>query len=289
MAMTFDVTLKDMGRECPEGFLAAFDRAPTARVSVLNVDLATVTAAADLVYGLGEPLHEIIHVDCQSSAAAWKHADLMLYNALLFARYHVPVHTVVVLLRPEASHSNMNGTIDYAPRPEHGSMAFRYQVERLWTRSAEELLAADIGVSPLAVLGRLPDDVSKEEGLAAVANRLVMRVINETAPERAKKLLTDALLLTGLRVKRDAAVRIFRGVRLMQESDTYLMILEEGEEKGQEKRAKRDILLVGEERLGLADDSFKAELESVSDLERLDRMVRRAVKATTWREILDTL
>lgn len=76
MAMTFDATLKDMGRECPEGFLTAFDRAPAAPVSVLNVDLSAVTAAADIVYGLGEPLREIIHIDCQSSAAAWKHADL---------------------------------------------------------------------------------------------------------------------------------------------------------------------------------------------------------------------
>lgn len=52
MAMTFDATLKDMGLECPEGFLAAFDRVPTASISVPNVDLSAVTAAADLVYGL---------------------------------------------------------------------------------------------------------------------------------------------------------------------------------------------------------------------------------------------
>lgn len=284
MAMTFDATLKDMGRECPVGFLAAFDRAPTSPVSLLNVDLSTVTAAADIVYGLGEPLREIVHMDCQSSAAAWKHADLMLYNAALYARYHVPVHTVVVLLRPEAAHRNMNGAIDYAPRPEHGSMAFRYQVERLWTRPAEQLLAGDIGIAPLAVLGRLPDNVPLEEAMRGIAQRVVERLVNETAPDRAKKLLTDALLLTGLRVKREVARGVFRGLRMMEESDTFLMILDQG----QEKRAKRDILLVAEERLGPAGESFKAELESVSDLERLDRMIRRAAKATAWQEILDT-
>jgi hypothetical protein len=284
MAMTFDATLKDMGRDSPEGFLAAFDRAPAMPVSVLNVDLSTVTAAADLVYGLGEPLQEIVHLDCQSSAAAWKHADLLLYNALLFARHHVPVHTVVILLRPEAAHSNMSGILDYAPRPEHGSMIFRYQVECLWTRAAEELLSGDVGVAPLAMLGRLPEGIAKEEALAALAQRLVERLTKEVPPDRTKKLLTDALLLTGLRVKRDVAAKIFRGLRMMEESDTFLMILEQGEEK----RAKRDILLFGEERLGPADESIKAELENVSDLERLDRMVRRTAKATAWREILDT-
>lgn len=178
----------------------------------------------------------------------------------------------------------MNGALDYAPRPEHGSMSFRYQVERLWLRPAEDLLAGDVGVAPLAVLGRLPRAASKEEALAAIAHRLVGRLVREAAPDRAKKLITEALLLTGLRVKRDVARSIFQGVRIMQESDTYLMIVDEG----MEKQAKKAILLFGEERLGPADEAIKSELKNVSDLERLDRMIRRTVKATSWREILDT-
>jgi hypothetical protein len=70
----------------------------------------------------------------------------------------------------------------------------------------------------------------------------------------------------------------------MQESDTYLAILEEG----QEKRARKDILIAGEERIGLADESVKTVLEGITDLERLERMFRRALKATSWQEILDT-
>src|SRR5438552_2738463 len=97
-------------------------------------------------------------------------------------------------------------------------------------------------------------------------------------------MLPAALLLTGLRVRRDVAVRIFRGVRAMQESDTYLMILDEGKEK----QAKKDILLVGEEQLGPPGESVKVHLEGITDLERLDRMIRRAVKAASWQEILDT-
>ena len=40
--MTFDATLKDMGRDSPQGFLAEFDRAPSVPVKLLNVDLSTV-------------------------------------------------------------------------------------------------------------------------------------------------------------------------------------------------------------------------------------------------------
>jgi hypothetical protein len=284
MAMTFDATLKDMGRHSPHGFLSAFDRPPAFPVKLLNVDLSTVTTAADLILGLGDPLQEIVHLDFQSSAAAWKHADLMVYNALLFAHYHVAVHTIVLLLRPEAAHANLNGDVGYAPRPGRGSMHFRYEVVHLWERPVEELLAADLGVVPLAMLGRLPAGQALEAGLTAVAQQVVERLQKEAPPERVKTLLTDALLLTGLRVRRDVAARIFRGVRAMHESDTYLMILEEG----QEKALREMILLLGEDRFGAPDEAVKARLNGVTDLDRLKRMGRQTPKAASWQEILAT-
>jgi hypothetical protein len=70
----------------------------------------------------------------------------------------------------------------------------------------------------------------------------------------------------------------------MHESDTYLAILDEG----QEKFARRAILGVGEDRLGPAEESVKAQLNTITDLDRLERMVRRAAKAATWQEVLET-
>ena len=70
----------------------------------------------------------------------------------------------------------------------------------------------------------------------------------------------------------------------MQESDTYLMILDEGQKKG----ARDDILIVGEERFGPADEAVRSQLQTITDLARLKRMVRRAAKAAGWQEILDT-
>jgi hypothetical protein len=163
-------------------------------------------------------------------------------------------------------------------------MNFGYEPVRLWEHPAEELLTADLGVTPLAMLGQLPEGSALEDGLRAIAQRLVDRLTKEAPPEQVKKLLTDALLLTGLRVRRDAAARIFRGVRVMQESDTYLMILDEGQEK-----ALREMILVqGEDRFGPPDESLKARLSSVSDLDHLKRIARQTPKAGSWQEILDT-
>jgi hypothetical protein len=72
--------------------------------------------------------------------------------------------------------------------------------------------------------------------------------------------------------------------KVMQDSDTYLAIREEGEEKA----TRESILVVGEERFGQPDEAIRSRLANVTDLERLKRMHRRAVKAANWQEILDT-
>jgi len=50
------------------------------------------------------------------------------YNSLIYRRYLVPVHTSVLLLRPEARHRNLTGTLKYAARPKRGGTTFKYEV-----------------------------------------------------------------------------------------------------------------------------------------------------------------
>ena len=70
----------------------------------------------------------------------------------------------------------------------------------------------------------------------------------------------------------------------MEESDTYLAIIDEG----QAKANRKTILRIGAKRLGVAGDAVKGQLLNITDLDRLERMIRRAVTATAWEEILNT-
>ncbi len=70
----------------------------------------------------------------------------------------------------------------------------------------------------------------------------------------------------------------------MHESDAYLAILDEG----QEKATREDILLIGEERIGPPEESIKARLNAITDLAHLKRLVRRAATAKSWDEIVET-
>ena len=240
MPLRFDATVKDPAQVSPRGLLATFDTPPALPVSLLNVDLSTVTSAADVVFGLGQPLQEIVHLDFQTSASAKKHADVLVYNALLYRQYLVPVHSVVVLMRPQAGHANLHGLVTYAPRSVRGKMDYRYEVIRLWERPAAEFLAGDVGALPLAVLGGLPADIEMETALAGVLQKIVDRLQRDAAPEYLQQLLTASYVLTGLRVPREQSRKLFQGVRAMRDSDTFMAIIDEGRLEEVKKMLLRD-------------------------------------------------
>jgi hypothetical protein len=70
----------------------------------------------------------------------------------------------------------------------------------------------------------------------------------------------------------------------MQESDTYLMILDEG----QQKATREGILVIGEDRFGPPEEAVRVQLANITDLQRLKRMLRRTAKAVNWQEVLET-
>jgi hypothetical protein len=106
----------------------------------------------------------------------------------------------------------------------------------------------------------------------------------EAPPESLRRLLTAAFVLTGLRVPREVATNVFQGVRAMKDSDTYMAILDEG----REIEARKWLLFQGEERFGAPEESVKTRLESITDLERLERLGRRLLRASSWQELLET-
>ena len=179
MSKPYDATIKDLAAVGPADFVSWFDGPTTQAVTLLNVDLSTVTTAADVVFGIGDPLAEILHLDAQAGPSATKHRDVLAYNSLLYRKYGLPVHSCVLLLRSQAEHPNMTGRVQYAARPERGKMEFRFEVVRLWEIPAERLLRSSLATAPLAVLGKLPETLGLMDGLAAVVRQLAGRLERE--------------------------------------------------------------------------------------------------------------
>ena len=79
-------------------------------------------------------------------------------------------------------------------------------------------------------------------------------------------------------------VQAFQADELNARQDNRRVVLDEG----QAKALREHILVVGEERFGAIEEGVPAQLANISDLDRLKRMHRRAVKAANWQEILQT-
>jgi hypothetical protein len=226
----------------------------------------------------------VVHIDFQASASADKHREVLVYNALLHRLYKVPVHTVVLLLRPEARHGNLDGSLRYEARQGRGKMDFSYEVIRLWEQPVETLLAGGLGTLPLAPLGRLPEGVALEAGLTEVLEQAVRRIQREAPPEQARRLVSATFVLTGLRMPRERARKLFLGVRAVQESEGYLAILDQG---GIEA-LRRVLLRQGRKRFGEPNEATQQTLMAIDDLDRLERLSDRILDVSSWQELLQT-
>ncbi len=283
----YDATIKDLAAVGPADFVSWFDGPTTRAVTVLNVDLSTVTTAADVVFGIGDPMAEILHLDAQAGPSATKHLDVLAYNVLLHRQYQVPVRSIVLLLREQAVHPNMTGRVQYGTRPERGRMDFRFEVIRLWEIPADQLLRSSLATAPLAVLGKLPETLGLKDGLAAVVRQLAERLQRESAGQ-ADRLMTAAYILTGLRLKSPDEVRqLFQGASIaMRESVTFQAILEEGREEGRVEELHRTILRLGHRRFGEGDETIRNQIEAMRDIDRLEDLTERLLIVSSWDELM---
>lgn len=284
MSKPFDATLKDLASIDPGGLLGGIDAPPTVPVRLLNVDLSTVTAATDIVFGLGEPLQEVIHLDAQAGPDPEKHRDLLAYSALLHRQYRVPVHSILLLLRHEALLKSQTGSIHYEPRPGRGKMDFGYEVLRLWERPVEALLSSGLGALPLAPLCRLPEGLSLEEGMRWVVTRVLERLDEAGEPALVQRLFKAAFVLSTLRLDREQLRSLVKGLRIMGEHNIFEELVDEFRAEG----VQRVLLHLGRKKCGEPDEATRLALAGITDLDRLDRLSERVLEVASWQELLQT-
>ena len=288
MSMPFDATMKDMVLTFLADYAEGLNFGGPLPLSALNSDLSTITAATDIAIGRGDPLDSIVDINFQSGRADDVLSRVLLYNTLLHHKYRVPVHSLIVLLRPEANDLRLEAGLHYSVWPERGSLDFKFEVIRLWEIPVEKFLSGPLGTLPLATLCQLPAGTELEKAIAQVVRKIEERLLTEANSEVAGKLWTATFVLSGLRLSKEVAKGLFKGGHGMHESTTYQMILEEGEAKGAASALKRTIRSLGDERFGPPGQSTKAVLDSLNDPDRLERIAARVNQIGSWEELLKT-
>src|SRR5262245_4520218 len=120
MPLPFDATLKDLARRHPRDYVSTFRLGNPYDIRALNVELSVISAATDVLLGHGDPLRSVLDLNFQSGPDPTLPGRVCLYNTALFHRFDVPVHSLVILLRPAADHPNINGRLTYTGQPRRG-------------------------------------------------------------------------------------------------------------------------------------------------------------------------
>ena len=299
MSMPFDASLKNMVRRHVPDFREAF-HLPDVN-TLLDVDLSTVSAATDIVLAdANPPQSQLVTLDFQSGNDPAIDDRILMYQGILRHRYHLPIHSLVLLLRPDAFRPTMTGSVLYETSQGRGKMDFRYEMIRLWEIPATDLLDAGIGAASLAVLGKLSERKNLLAGITDVLHELERRFRVELTSSEANELKSAVGVLLGLRVPREVAKVILERVLHMEESTTYQLIIEKGIERGIEKglaqgeslgrvKGAREMLLsLGGDRLGAPSKKIQQTLAKVTDVERLQRMIGKLFDAESWPDVLAT-
>jgi hypothetical protein len=284
MPLPFDATLKDLVQSYLPDYEQQFGLSDLSPLTPLNVDLSTISAATDIALGHGDPVDTVVDLNFQASKDKELAARVLLYNGLLHFRFHVPVHSVVVLLRSAADDESLTGRIRYEVQGHRGKMNFTYEVIRLWENPLEQLLTGPLGTLPLALLSRLAAKMAVEKHLAKIVQRIQERLEQEASPEDSAKIMTATYIHSGLRYSRAVVDSVFQGVKTMEESTTYQGILE----KGRAQEAQRILLRQGRKKFKKPSPEVEAALQAITDLERLERMGDRLLTASSWDDLLKT-
>lgn len=204
---------------------------------------------------------------------------LLKYNVLLHDRHDVPVHSVVVLLRPEADSPDLTGDYYYRPPQGPGRVEFGYQVLRIWQKPVEAFLEGGLGTLPLAPLSAVSVEV-----LPAVITRMQERLRSEVVTAQAATLWTATYILMGLRYPSEFTGRLLQRVLAMEESATYQAIIT----RGKLQEAQKLLLQLGTKRFGPPSAATRAAIEAITEVERLEQLTERLLDASSWDQLLAT-
>jgi predicted transposase YdaD len=286
MARPYDATGKDLIELAPAGWLEFLGVSrPPERVSVVDAEVSTVTAAADKVIRVEDDPPWLLHIEFQADWDETLPARSLMYNAIPHARHQVAVSSVVFLLRPAANARVITGRLRMAP-PFGPPWEFRYTVIRVWELSAATLVAGPLPLLPLApAVGATPGE------LVGVIGRMKERIDREADRAAAAKLWMVTYILMGFRYEAPLVNALLSGVITMEDSTTYQYILDRGREAGlHQGRIEEARALILRQGRKLFRSPPPADVESafnrITELARLEALGERLSDVSSWDELL---
>ncbi len=290
MPQPFDITTKRLFDADPRAWLTLAGLPTSDPITLVDPTLPASSVLADKAARVDATQPGSFHLELQASYDPLLPERLLNYGARLSIREHLPIRSILLLLRPSADGPTLRGTLDRRPDAQGEGLLLSYRVIRLFDLPVEQLMNSPLATLPLAPLAR-----GAAAHLPAILEHLGSRVRREAPPAEALELLVATYTLLGLRYDRSVADQLLRGVREMHESVTYQAIIEEGEARGRvegEVRGRVDgerrlLFILAEHKLGPAAPRARAWLEQIDDLAELEALAQRLLRVSSWVELLE--
>jgi hypothetical protein len=284
MAKAFDATLNTLIDDHLAdwaGFLAARCGVPPGPATPLDTDLSA-TLQADRLFRVDGPIPAVLHLELESTGRLGIPEELLRYNVAARAAVGgLPVHSVLMLLRPKANATDLTGTLELPGADGRPYLTFRHAVVRVWQETVADLLAAGPGLYPLALL------TNEAAGdLRAGFVRFRDRLRSDEIPDNLERVLFEyTYVLCGLRYTAEQIDALYRDLSMtLEDSTTYQLLVN----RGRAEEARGMILLIGGQRFGAAPEAVAAAVRGIADRDRLQRLAGRLLDATDWDDLLAT-
>ncbi len=281
MSKPYDVSSKVTFDQHLPDWLTLVPRMPRGKVRIIDSDLATVTALADKVVYVDDPLPWILHTEFQSNRDPSLEWRVPWYNGILEYKHKCLVHSLVVLLNREAETPGLTGEWIKKFEGESPYRYLLYQVVRVWELHAEQLAKGSWGLFPLAPLC---DDAKAL--MPGLIHRTGERLIHEYPDQaEAKTIWTVTETLLGLRYQDPLLSTILKEMDTMvdlEHSPSYQKIVA----KGEVKSLREIILRMGTKKFGKPGVKVQREVTAITSVERLLELSERILDVETWKELL---
>jgi hypothetical protein len=225
--------------------------------------------------------HLIIHLRFQRVYQPDLGAILYRESERLRAEHGLPVETAVTILRTEADGPGVTG--EYAI-PKGGT--FRYNLARMWEKSTDEMFDNGL-IAALSPLAHFPP-----EQLPEVLRRMEEAIETTARDEKEREnFWLIAYTNLGLRFPAERVHELLahrlpyiweRKACRRTRSNGYHAGLAEALRDGDLRGTRRWVLGLGRQCLGEPTAEVATALDAISNLDRLEQLAARVLKAPTW-------
>ena len=286
---SFDTTSKKQVETNPQDFVNLCFKFGLTNITVLEVvtpEQPTVEMhqADTLIKVLRDGQEVLVHFEFQTTDSYDPEMPLRMAGYIIRAIevYRSPMYSNVIYLRPDAGNNDPGR---FAQNLEGHNISIEYQVFRLIEMDGQEILdLKPVGLIPFTPLMKPPVDMNQEEWL----RRCVQTADGIDVPNKPEYL--GSLAFLGNLIYDAQTILEIISEETMQQPSIVEYVAPQAREQGAQETTRENILeILAFQLQPEVAETFKSDLESINDLQRLKQLFRTALRVESPEEFTQAL